>query len=420
MKSAFDADVREAMGETVFPYTIGNGNKNVSSLSRSVFLLSVTELGLPESYGNVEGSALPIASTLKVAYLDGVATTYLTRSPHTGGTTYVCSVYGADTAYPAGGLTFSNCYDSEGIRPCFTLHESCTVLEEVNTDGSYTLSLGDDAPDDKQYFKLTVIDGTEKPTNPAENTIWVNTDVDMGHCYLAPNAPTSPAVGDVWVNTATVSSGGSNTSDNLLRVNDNPYLEINVASIFQWDGSSWVNKESSGIYANGGWKLFALYLINYGEANPSYAYKGGAYTSFGNAVYIDNEKPGSNFSKVEPTFSTNGLYFSTPFDGGQDIYKNVVVMTTTPVNFANYNKYKCVVSVSGYSKKTLYVGVYTTANANIYDAPTTVYSMTNANGTYTVDADVTSWNTEYYPAVKMTNGSSQSIAVTVHYWCFTA
>ena len=81
-KNLLDADIRSLIGTTKIRYTPGNGNWNVSTLERSVFLLSLTELGESHTYANTEGSALPIASTLKIAYQNG-SPTYQWTAPRT-------------------------------------------------------------------------------------------------------------------------------------------------------------------------------------------------------------------------------------------------------------------------------------------------------------------------------------------------
>lgn len=285
MKSMYDADVREAMGETTFPYTIGNGNNTVTTLPRSVFILSASEIYGATSWSNTEGTLLPIADKIMLSYLNGSLYGQGLRTINTKEKTqcvYI-STYGTPTIT---GVTADFV-----VRPCFTLPNTATVLPEANLDGSYTLSLGDDDPT-KEYFKLTVVDGTEKPENPAENTIWVNTDVDMGMCYLAPNAPASPEVGDVWINTYSKDYG--------VRVNDNPYLEIGVGGINQYNGSAWENKGGSAIYANGGWTTMALWLFN-GEINEMYppvymsfaASPSYGYDSSNRYVYCSQDRSGA-------------------------------------------------------------------------------------------------------------------------------
>ena len=77
-----DADIKAQIAAVAIPYTPGNGVTSVSTLSRKIFALSVTELGKTASYANVEGSALSIASSLQIAYnSSGSAVTQWTRSP---------------------------------------------------------------------------------------------------------------------------------------------------------------------------------------------------------------------------------------------------------------------------------------------------------------------------------------------------
>ena len=114
-KALLDSSIQEAMGTTTYRYTPGNGNNTVTTRSDAVFLLSPTELGQSDTYANTEGSALPIASTLRIAYRNGSATTQLTRSPRTKGTraVWVLSSYG--------GVYYDGCDVSHGSRPAFTL-----------------------------------------------------------------------------------------------------------------------------------------------------------------------------------------------------------------------------------------------------------------------------------------------------------
>ena len=114
-KNMLDADIRSLIGTTKIRYTPGNGNWTVGTLERAVFALSATELGQSASWFNVEGSALPIANTLKVAYLNGSASTQWTRSPNTDSTHYAVFLSSG------GGVNGNNCNRSSGSRPAFTL-----------------------------------------------------------------------------------------------------------------------------------------------------------------------------------------------------------------------------------------------------------------------------------------------------------
>lgn len=138
-KNLLDADIRGVIGTTKIKYTPGNGNTAVGTLERAIFLLSVTELGRSASYANTEGTALSIASSLQIAYLNGSAVVQWTRSP------------GADHAYYAyylgtdGNVYYSSCNNTYGSRPAFTLPSTLSVSDDgsvsVNTaptiSGSY-------------------------------------------------------------------------------------------------------------------------------------------------------------------------------------------------------------------------------------------------------------------------------------------
>lgn len=138
-KNLLDADIRGVIGTTKIKYTPGNGNTTVGTLERAIFLLSVTELGRSASYANTEGTALSIASSLQIAYLNGSAVVQWTRSPNTNGTYYA---YYLNTS---GSVSHGSCDSTYGSRPAFTLPSTLSVSDDgsvsVNTaptiSGSY-------------------------------------------------------------------------------------------------------------------------------------------------------------------------------------------------------------------------------------------------------------------------------------------
>ena len=138
-KNLLDADIRGVIGTTKIKYTPGNGNTAVGTLERAIFLLSVTELGRSASYANTEGTALSIASSLQIAYLNGSAVVQWTRSPGTSNTDYA---YYLGTN---GNVYYYYCNNTNGSRPAFTLPSTLSVSDDgsvsVNTaptiSGSY-------------------------------------------------------------------------------------------------------------------------------------------------------------------------------------------------------------------------------------------------------------------------------------------
>ena len=123
-KNLLDADIRGVIGTTKYYYTPGNGTTSVTTRSDAVFQLSVTELGKTGSNANAEGTALPIASTLQIAYCNGSAVVQWTRSPLRGDTVNAyCLVVN-------GNLSYSSCTFAHGSRPAFTLPSTVVVLKD--------------------------------------------------------------------------------------------------------------------------------------------------------------------------------------------------------------------------------------------------------------------------------------------------
>lgn len=123
-KALLDEAIQSAMGATTFYYTIGGGDATKTTLTRSAFLLSTWECELGAAYGNTEGSVLPIASVLQIAYYEGSALHQWTRTVNK--TVATGSVYAIKAA---GTADYYSCTSSLGSRPCFTL-PSTSLFEE--------------------------------------------------------------------------------------------------------------------------------------------------------------------------------------------------------------------------------------------------------------------------------------------------
>ena len=127
-KNMLDADIRSLIGTTKIRYTPGNGNNTVSTLERSIFALSLTELGESGSASdfNVEGSVLSISSILKIAYLNGNTNTQWTRSP------VLPYIHGAWYLDKYGNVKNNDEYRSYGSRPAFTLPSTAKFDPDTN------------------------------------------------------------------------------------------------------------------------------------------------------------------------------------------------------------------------------------------------------------------------------------------------
>lgn len=126
-KNLFSSAVQALIGTTTYYYTPGNGSWSVTTRSDAVFSLSGTELNGSHENCNVEGTALPIWSTLRLAYnSSGDRSFQWTRSPATSNTS---SAWAFDTIPGFGGFGVNT---EIGSRPCFTLPSTALVDQDLN------------------------------------------------------------------------------------------------------------------------------------------------------------------------------------------------------------------------------------------------------------------------------------------------
>lgn len=129
-KNRLGSNIRSMILSTKIRYTPGSGNMEVGTISKSIFALSMTELGFSTSGHNVEGSKLPIADTLKSA-ADAKGYSW-TRSPYTENSRESWGNYG--------GAAVNNLTATDYLaRPCFCINGSTLLNPVPNSDGTYSL-----------------------------------------------------------------------------------------------------------------------------------------------------------------------------------------------------------------------------------------------------------------------------------------
>lgn len=123
-----DADIQALISTTKFYCLAGNGSSGKQTLTRAVFLLSVTELRKGGSSYN-DGTALDsaVCDQLAIAYCNGSAESQWTRTPSLSGNTTVLSLSSS------GKLNiYSAYYSTLGSRPAFTLPSTTLVDDSGN------------------------------------------------------------------------------------------------------------------------------------------------------------------------------------------------------------------------------------------------------------------------------------------------
>jgi hypothetical protein len=124
-KSLLSTKLVESVGTTIFQSTVGDGSATVQTLTRSVFLLSASELGLTAAWASVEGTTLGVANTLKIAHYSSNAVNQWLRTPYNNNATY------AGYASSSGAINNAGCSDATIAysRPCFTLPSTIKIDE---------------------------------------------------------------------------------------------------------------------------------------------------------------------------------------------------------------------------------------------------------------------------------------------------
>lgn len=121
-------------------------------------------------------------------------------------------------------------------------------------------------------LNFSVVGGTVQPTNPKENTIWVNTATAIGEWQFAAAEPVVRAdgsalvTGDVWIKTGV----DTNVEFNALRKNG---IKLKLVNSYQWDGSAWTTKTAK-IYLNGKWTGLSFVLYEKGTFSVDYSQSG--------------------------------------------------------------------------------------------------------------------------------------------------
>ena len=200
-------------------------------------------------------------------------------------------------------------------------------------------------------LNFKVVGGTSAPSNPKENTIWVNTDVPITGWIFSATEPEATAEGMVLI----LTGADSPAEFNALKKNG---IQVLPMSAKQYVGGAWVDKPAK-VYKNGEWISLDvhLYLIQDGVDNTdltggwqkasfntmtnnhdaSFTSKNGAMTlsigteagtgtsvgrSTKNAIDLTNIK--SIIITCEATAKSGGSY---PDGGGASMYMRV---STTP------------------------------------------------------------------------------------------
>lgn len=120
-------------------------------------------------------------------------------------------------------------------------------------------------------LNFKVVGGTTQPTNPTENTVWVNTSTTISSYVFAATEPSNPTAGMVWISTST----SSTVEFNALKKNG---IQVYPTSVKQYVGGAWVDKIAKS-YQSGEWVDWSRTIFDAGNTYESIT---GGYSGVGN------------------------------------------------------------------------------------------------------------------------------------------
>ena len=233
-------------------------------------------------------------------------------------------------------------------------------------------------------LNFEIVGGTTEPTNPKENTIWVNTDVDISSWVFSAEEPSNPAEGMVWITIGTFSP----VAFNILTENINQVYPICVE---QYVSGLWVYKPTLS-YQNGEWIDWSIYLYNHGNEFESIT---------GGWKLVKERSNGSFVNSGEELIITAG---------GVD--NGVAVVTNNKIDLTNSDTIYFNVSTRAYSGSNNYSDFFVTnaGNSTWSHISTTVAKKHFGNGvTGEGSIDVSSLSGEYYIGFSYYGGNATKL-----------
>lgn len=216
-------------------------------------------------------------------------------------------------------------------------------------------------------LNFKIVGGTSEPTVPTENTIWVNTDVEITGWIFSADEPETPDAGTVWIETTKKSP----VSFNALKKNGIMVYPIRAKQYVCNTTSEWESKTAK-TYQNGAWAdWWSGELYDSGDLFESIT--GGWESSDGNIRWTFE----SALIKYTST-STSSNY--------------AVLYTKNPVDITDFTTLNIDINITtvGDGEKILINSNNTDRNSD------TAHATTSKTGRQTLSLDISSFSGEYY------------------------
>lgn len=223
-------------------------------------------------------------------------------------------------------------------------------------------------------LNFSIIGGTEEPINPKENTIWINTDINIGEYQFLPTEPTTRSngtelqEGDVWFLTGFLSA----IPFNALKTN---CVMIYPVAIKQYVGNTW-NFVGMKCYQQGQWHGLDLIILDANGFNLTYT--GDFYKTYS----------GGTTGSGSVTINSNNIKINSSAKKESEVWYNTTCCHDTLVDTTGYSTLEVAYSSYKdtnypYSNVRVNVGVAAVNNDTSFLANTSKSGA--SSGTLTVD-----------------------------------
>lgn len=220
-------------------------------------------------------------------------------------------------------------------------------------------------------LNFKVISGATEPSNPKENTIWVNTDTKITDWEFSATEPAG-VEGLVWISTG----ARSLTPFNALKKNNVTVYPLKCA---QFVSGAWAGKEAT-IYQGGtGVALWNGKL--YDGGNEFERITGGFVEAYKNSVGT------RTFTKNEDNFYFRSIGNSS---GGAHIY----VSTAEKINLSSFSTLYARIKHSPSSSTSFYLAAHDRNDVPLYNVPCVLKQSSSKEGV--VSLDISELSGEHY------------------------
>lgn len=238
-------------------------------------------------------------------------------------------------------------------------------------------------------LNFKVVGGTTQPTNPTENTIWVNTSVNITSWVFSTTEPAAPKEGMVWISTGT----SSPVVFNALKKNS---IQVYPLSAKQYISNALVEVTAMS-YQNGEWVEWIPEGALYHRGNEMTEKTGG----WSGVAWL----PNSNYTSDGFTFEKKDKYMSMVFTTASK-GRDCSVYSNNKVDMSKYDTLRIEVDTTKSCKFGL-----SSAKPSASSAPTWVASKLTSESKI---LDVSGYDGTYYIVVWQYCSNAETCRADIH------